>query len=324
LNSPPVTTIREHFSCVKDPRQFGKVDHPFINILVIAICGILCGADDWVGVETFGNAQFEWLSQFLDLSKGIPSHDTFGRVFAVIDPEQFSQGFLSWIKAIAQMTAGGVIALEGKQLRGSHDGVLGKKAIYMVSAWGVENGLVLGQRKVDEKSNEITAIPQLLQVLALSGCIVTIDAMGCQTDIAAQIVDQKADYVLVLKKNQGHLYEDVTQMFAYFQKVEFAGVDYDYHKTVDKGHGRVEIRECWTFNVHQWAEYFRTLPKWKGLQTVVMVRSERRIGDKVEQEVRFFISSLANDTQRILYTVRQHWEVENNCKLVASSNCSPV
>jgi len=229
----------------------------------------------------------------------------------VLDPEQFCQAFLSWMQAVAEVTGGELIALDGKQLRGSHDGVLDKEAIWMVSAWAESNGLVLGQRKVDEKSNEITAIPQLLEMLALRGCIVTIDAMGCQTDIAEQIVAQEADYVLSLKGNQGKLHKDVAQMFAYFEKIEFADIEHDYHRTVDKGHGRLEIRECWSFDPRQWADYFRTLSKWRGLQSVAMVRARRQIGEKVQEEARFFISSLASDAQQLLWAVRRHWGIEN-------------
>lgn len=311
MESAAIATIETHFGNVEDPRMVRKTDHPLLNILVITICGTLCGANDWVAMMNFGNAQFEWLSQFLDLKKGIPSHDTFGRVFALLDPEQFCEAFLSWMRAVAEVTGGELIALDGKQLRGSHDGVLEKGAIWMVSAWAESNSLVLGQRKVDEKSNEITAIPQLLEMLALRGCIVTIDAMGCQTDIAEQIVVQEADYVLSLKGNQGKLHEDVSEMFAYFEKIEFADIEHDYHRTVDKGHGRLEIRQCWSFDPHQWGDYFRTLSKWKGLQSVAMVRARRQIGEKVQEEVRFFISSLASDAQQLLWAVRRHWGIEN-------------
>jgi predicted transposase YbfD/YdcC len=311
MESATVATIETHFADVEDPRMVGKTDYPLINILVITLCGTLCGADNWVAIENFGKAQFEWLSQFLDLEKGIPAHDTFGRVFALLDPEQFCGAFVSWMQAVAGVTEGELVALDGKQLRGSHDSFLGKKAIYMVSAWAERNGLVLGQRKVDEKSNEITAIPQLLEMLALSGCIVTIDAMGCQTDIAEQIVDQDADYVLSLKGNQGQLHEDVAEMFSYFEKIDFAGIDHDYCRTVDNDHGRLEIRQCWSFDPHQWAKYFRTLSKWKGLQSVAMVRATRQVGEKVEEEVRFFISSLTSDARQLLWAIRRHWGIEN-------------
>jgi len=310
MTPSPVESIQTHFACVDDPRQYGKIEHPLINIIFITICGTLCGADGWVAIEAFGNAQIEWLSQYLDVKKGVPSHDTLGNTFAVIDPEQFRQGFLHWIQAVCAVVTG-VVAIDGKQLRRSHDKGLGKKAIHMVSAWGEANGVVLGQQKVDEKSNEITAIPLLLEALDLKDCIVTIDAMGCQTAMAEQVVDQGGDYLLSLKGNQGHLHEDVRQMFAYFETIGFADIEHEYHKTVGKDHGRIEIRECWTFNPHQWAPYFRTLDKWKGLQSVAMIRAQRRIGAKVSTETRFMISSLSSQAKLVLKSTRRHWGIEN-------------
>lgn len=310
MTSSPIQSIHKHFADVDDPRQQIKVDHPLINIVFITICGVLCGADNWVAIEAFGNAQFEWLSQYLNLEKGIPSHDTLGKTFAVIDPDQFRKGFSNWMQAVCEIVAG-VIAIDGKKLRRSHDKRLGKKAIHMVSAWGEANGVVLGQQKVDEKSNEITAIPLLLEVLNLAGCIVTIDAMGCQTDIAGRIVDQDGDYVLSLKGNQGQLHEDVQEMFTYFEKVGFVNIEHDYHKTVGKEHGRIEIRECWTFNPHEWSQYFRTLDKWKGLQSVAMIRAQRQVGEKTTTETRFAISSLSSQAKLVLQATRHHWGIEN-------------
>lgn len=311
MQTTKVATISDHFSCVKDPRMERTKDHPLVNIIVIAICAVICGADTWVDIENFGKAKKEWLGQFLDLTNGIPAHDTFGRVFGLLDPEQFQRGFVSWIQAISDIIGGEIVAIDGKQLRRLHNGRLGKAAIYMVSAWAVNNHLVLGQRKVDDKSNEITAIPKLLEMLALSGCIVTIDAMGCQKEIAEQIVDQEADYVLSLKGNQGQLHEDVVEMFTYFGTIDFADIEHDYHRSVNGGHGRIEIRECWTFNPHEWADYFRTLDKWKKLQTVAMVIAERQVGGNVTRETRFYISSLVSDAQQMLQAIRGHWGIEN-------------
>jgi predicted transposase YbfD/YdcC len=233
-----------------------------------------------------------------------------GRTFAVIDREAFQQGFLNWMGSVSQLIEG-VVAIDGKQLRRSHDKGIGKEAIHMVSAWSVANGLVLGQRKVDEKSNEITAIPLLLDALDLTGCIVTIDAMGCQREIAQQIVEQEGDYVLSLKGNQGQLHEDVAAMFDYFEGLAFKEIDHDYHKTVNKGHGRLEIRECWVFEPATWSDYFRTLDKWAGLQSVVMIRSQRQAGEKVTSETRYFITSLAAQAAKILQAARHHWGIEN-------------
>jgi len=311
MQASKVATIAEHFSGVQDPRVERTKEHPLVNIIVIAICGVICGADSWVDIEHFGRAKADWLAQFLELENGIPAHDTFGRVFARLDPEEFQAGFVSWIQAVSKITAGEIVAIDGKQLRRSHDGRLGKKAIYMVSAWATGNHLVLGQRKVDEKSNEITAIPKLLEMLALAGCIVTIDAMGCQTEIAAEIIAQDAEYVLALKGNQGRLHEDVAEMFAYFEKIDFAGVEHDYHRSVNGGHGRIEIRECWTFDPHQWADYFRTLQHWPQLRTVVMVVAQRQTDAQVTRETRFYISSLESDARQLLQAVRSHWGIEN-------------
>ena len=215
-----------------------------MDIIVIAICASICGADKWEDVETFGKAKKDWFKTFLELPKGIPSHDTFNRVFNRLDPVEFQNSFLSWVSAASELISGQVIAIDGKVLRRSHDRGIGKAAIDMVSAWATKNHLVLGQVKVDEKSNEITAIPQLLKALNISGCIITIDAMGCQTEIAAEIINQGADYVLALKGNQGNLSEDVELLFDDLEEGDYKYYTYDYHKTINKGHGRIEIREC--------------------------------------------------------------------------------
>lgn len=207
-----VATVMDHFSELEDPRRDNK-RHQLLDILVIAICAAICGADTWTDVELFGKAKEKWFKEFLELPHGIPSHNTFGRVFALLDPEQFQQCFRKWIEAVAERTQGEIVALDGKQLRRSHDKAAGKKAIYMVAAWASENGLVLGQRKVDDKSNEITAIPPLLDILEVSGCIVTTDAMGCQTAIAEKVIENDADYVFVVKENQGRLLEAIQGLF---------------------------------------------------------------------------------------------------------------
>jgi predicted transposase YbfD/YdcC len=305
----PSATIIEHFSDLQDPRIDRTKRHPLINILTIALCGAICGADNWVEIELFGLSKQGWFATFLDLSNGIPSHDTFGRVFGLLDAEQFQCCFINWVQAVCEVLKDQVVAFDGKTLRRSHDRTNGKDAIHMVSAWATKNQLVLGQIKVDDKSNEITAIPALIDLLELSGCIVTIDAIGCQKEIARKIVDQGADYVLALKANQGTLYSDTQTLFEDAQAIGFA--DCDYHKTVEKGHGRIEIRECWT-TAHP--EYLAALYKpeqWAGLQTVTMVRAERRIGEKRETENRYFISSLPGNAKQLLNAVRDHWHIEN-------------
>lgn len=312
MNKEPIASIEHHFSELEDPRVDRTKRHKLLDIVVIAICAVICGADSWVEVESFGQAKLKWLKTFLELANGIPSHDTFGRVFAALDPDQFQACFLSWITEVSEITKGQVIAIDGKTLRRSHDKVLGKGAIVMVSAWATANHLVLGQVKVDDKSNEITAIPELLQALEISGCIVTIDAMGCQKEIAADIIGRDADYVLALKENHGRLYEDVKLLFDDLEASAFKAYDHDYERTVNKGHGRIEIRQCWTISDAEVLRYLRGATKWEGLKSVVKVQAERRIGSERSVEVRYYLSSLANNAQKILEATRTHWQIENS------------
>jgi predicted transposase YbfD/YdcC len=306
-----IGSIRKHFSKVIDPRIERTKRHKLLDILVIAICGVICGADSWVDIELFGKTKLDWLKTFLKLPNGIPSHDTFGRVFGAINPEEFENSFMEWVQAINELTQGQVIAIDGKQLRGSQDSESGKAAIYMVSAWAVENQLVLGQRKVDEKSNEITAIPKLLKLLEIAGCIVTIDAIGTQTKIAKTIIEQGGDYLLAVKENQGNLYEDIHDLFEDDQKYNFEGAPYNYAKTVNKDHGRIEIRECWSISDLEYLANIRDQERWHGLKSLAMITSERRIGEKAEIETRYFISSMESDAQKILKVKRSHWGIEN-------------
>ena len=309
----PVAALSVHFADLEDPRVERTKEHPLINIVTIAICSVICGANGWVDMEVFGNAKQAWLATFLDLKNGIPSHDTFGRVFGMLDPAQFESCFVSWIQAIAKLTNGEVIAIDGKCLRRSHDKTAGKKAIYMVSAWASTNHLVLGQKKVAEKSNEITAIPKLLEVLEIANCIVTIDAMGCQTEIAKIIVKQKkADYVLALKKNQGNLYEDVAAVFAYAEKENYKNIVHDFHKTVGKDHGRIETRYCWSIDVSEWEEHIRNCAAWVGIKSIVKITAKRQVGGVVTLETRYFISSLESNATQALHAVRTHWSIENS------------
>src|ERR687885_2817943 len=241
LPNKPAQSITKHFGTIPDPRTGNAKRHLLLDIFVMAICAAICGADTWVEVELWAKANRKWLRTFLELPNGIPSHDTFGRVFAALDPEQFQTCFLAWVQAAAAICEDQIVALDGKTLRRSHDRSKGKAAIHMVSAWASSNRLVLGQVKVDEKSNEITALPALLKVLALKGCIVTIDAMGCQTEIVKTIVAPEADYVLALKGNQGTLQREVQELFAYARATHFQEVAHDFHETVNKGHGRLEV-----------------------------------------------------------------------------------
>ena len=237
--------IAEYFAALDDPRIDRTKRHKLLDIVTIALCATICGADSWVDIELFGNCKEEWFKSFLELPNGIPSHDTFGDVFARLDPEQFQRCFMEWVQAVAQVTQGEVVAIDGKTVRRSHDRTLGKKAIHMVNVWASSHGLALGQTKVDEKSNEITAIPKLLQLLELAGCIITIDAMGCQREIAREIIEAQADYLLAVKENQGRLYDDVRDLFEGAEEYDFEGVPYDFARTLNKGHGRLETRQCW-------------------------------------------------------------------------------
>lgn len=304
--------IEAHFGNIEDPRRTYLNDHPLINIITIALCAIIAGAEGWSDVQMFGQQKKEWLSRFLDLKNGIPSHDTFGRVFARLDPEQFQQSFLSWVQAVFAVSGGQVIAVDGKELRRSHDKGLGKRAIRMISAWATANRIVLGQQKVAKRSSEITAIPKLLKLLDISGCIVTIDAIGTQTKIAAQIIKQDADYLLPVKENQTHLLEDIALFFELAEKDGFAKVGHSYHRTVDNNHGRMEIRECWAIDGADNLDFLRGAAEWPGLQTIVRIRSERRLKRKTEVKTRYFITSLANDARQILAAKRAHWGIENS------------
>ena len=308
----PLEAIEEHFSKVHDPRVDRTKEHRLMDMIAIAICAVICGAEGWVDIELFGKSKLPWLKTFLELPNGIPSHDTFGRVFSRIDAQQFQLAFQEWVWAVNDIVQGQIINIDGKQLRGSKDKVLGKRAIYMVSAWAEENELVLGQRKVDEKSNEITAIPELLKMLALSGCIVTMDAIGTQTNIAKTIVEAEADYVLSVKENQGHLYEDISVLFGVDQAQNFKYASLEYAKTTHKDHGRIEVRECWSTSNPAYLNLIRDRENWLGLESIAMLIATRIIEGKETKKVRFYISSLPSNAERLLLIVRKHWSIEND------------
>ena len=301
--------IQDHFSKLKDPRIKKKIKHNLIDIVVITICAAICGADDWVSVEAYGKAKHDWLKTFLELPNGIPSHDTFGNVFSVLSSTQFEKCFLSWIQSVCTVTAGQVIAIDGKRMRRSHDKSSNKSAIHMVSAWASENMVTLGQVKTDEKSNEITAIPELLDLLEIKGCIITIDAMGCQKKIVTKIIkEKKADYVIALKGNQGTLHGDIKLFFEGALKDNFDGIDFDFYKTVDGDHGRIETRECYIVSDIDWLDGKKN---WENLNTIGMVISERDTGDKISKEARYFICSIPKDAKLFAKSVREHWGIEN-------------
>jgi predicted transposase YbfD/YdcC len=251
-----VSSLFEQLSEINDPRIERTKWHKLIDILVIAVCATICGAESFSDMEEFGHDKEEWLKSFLELENGIPSHDTFRRVFMLIKGEEFQRAFLNWVEGVSELTDKEVVSLDGKQLRGSrkkkqkqHEG------LRMVSAWAAQNRLVLGQIKTDEKSNEITAIPELLRLLSLKGCIVTIDAMGCQREIVKQIVSQAGDYVISLKGNQGNLHKAVADYFGWAEKIKFRGIKVDYCQTVEKEHGRIETRRCFVTEDVDWLEH---------------------------------------------------------------------
>ncbi len=298
-----------HFGDVKDPRVDRTKRHKLVDILFIATAAVVAGADSFVEIEMHGQRKCKWLQGFLELPNGIPSHDTFGRVFAAIEGQQLKECFLRWIRTIAQAIGGEVVAVDGKTVRRSFDRTDEKSAIHVVSAWASENRIVLGQVKVDEKSNEITAIPELLSVLEIRNCIITIDAMGCQRAIAKVIQDKGADYVLALKGNQSTLRDDVELFFQDAEEHVFKGTEYDYHTTLDKDHGRIEKREYWTVADLEWLEQKR---RWAGLRTIGMARSHRTVDGQTTVETRHFISSLEMNSQRFGRAVREHWGIENS------------
>ncbi len=305
--------IGDHFANLDDPRVDRRRRHKLLDILVIGICTVICGGDDYPSMRAFGKAKEKWLETFLELPNGIPSSDTFWRVFGALDPEQFQECFLSWMAAISAVSEEEIIAVDGKQLRRSHDKSNGKAAIHMVSAWATSNRLVLGQVKVDEKSNEISALPELLSRLDLHGCLVTIDAMGCQVDIAEQIIDQGGDYLFALKGNQSNLHEDVELLFDDLAESKYSAYAYDHDKSVEKDHGRIEIRQCWTISDPEIIRHLPGAQRFAHLQTVIKVRAERSIDTKQPTvENRYFISSATTQAKKALHATRTHWQIENS------------
>lgn len=301
--------ILHEFKNIEDPRREHNRLHNLCDILFIAICSIVANAESYVEIETFGKIKENFFKQFLELPHGIPSHDTFGRVFRLIDPQILKEHFRNWVKSIVKKIDGEVIAIDGKTVRRSFDKVNAKSAIHVVSAWASENRIVLGQRKVDEKSNEITAIPELITILDIENCIITIDAMGTQKNIARVIVDNKGDYVLALKENHKNLHEDVKEIFQEPENISKMKINYDYHKTVEKAHGRIEKRECYVTSDIKWLADKKA---WKGLQSIVMVKSTRTIDEQTSIESRYYLSSLKPDAEKTLKVTRSHWSVENS------------
>jgi predicted transposase YbfD/YdcC len=305
-------SIRHHFATLPDPRREHLRLHSLWDMIALTICAVIAGADSWVEVEEYGLRKYPWLSTFLELLNGIPSHDTFSRVFARIDPEAFRDAFAAWVACLVEATAGRLVPIDGKTLRGSGNASAGQKPLHLVTAWAAENHLVLGQVAVDDKSNEITAIPELLKTLDLKGAIVTIDAMGCQKEIAQQIDAKGGDFVLTLKENHKNLYNDVQQIFQRGLEDDFAKhPGHREYRTEETGHGRHEVR---TYHVLPApAELLINHPQWKGLRTLGMECSQRQVGDgEMSCELRFFLLSLAAKVKTFAGAVRGHWGIENN------------
>jgi predicted transposase YbfD/YdcC len=300
------TSIHKHFESLSDPRLNRTKKHALINVVFIALCAVICGAEDWASIERFGHMKLKWLSQFLDLSNGIPSHDTFSRVFSLIDSSAFGKCFIFWVEGLTEKIKK-ILAVDGKSMRGTRSQKKDLGALHLVNVWCCENQLVLGQEKVSDKSNEITAIPKLLELLDISGSIITIDAMGCQKEICQLIKEKKADYVISLKGNQGNLHKDVELYFDSLHAGQFK-TKANTHSTIEKDHGRVEERNFFSVS----------LPKglhsegWEGLKSIAMVRSKRTINGVESTENRYFISSLMSERIKdIAHAVRAHWGVEN-------------
>jgi predicted transposase YbfD/YdcC len=307
MNTNNPAKLLKHFRIVRDPRLERNKEHKLLDIIGLTICAVLSGADTFVAVAEYGCTKADWLKTFLSLPNGIPSHDTIGRVFALLDPEEFQRGFVAWVKAVSKLTNGEVVAIDGKTARRAYE--KSGNPLHIVSAFATANGITLGQRATDRKSNEITAIPRLLKTLQINGCIITIDAMGCQKEIAKTILEQGADYVLAVKDNQKTIHQDLRQLFAAANASRYAG---DYFETSEKSFGRQETRRCRTLNDA------RLLPdgnchryNWPGLRCLAEVTSERTVNGNTATETRYYLSSLTGNAEELLRAVRSHWQIEN-------------
>ena len=308
-----------HFENLNDPRIDRTKDHLLIDIIAIAILAVISGADGWTAIETYGKAKQEWLEQFLELPNGIPSHDTISRVFSRLNPEEFASSFSSWINSITKKIGAEVIAIDGKTLKQSYDRNNQQKALHIVTAWANNNKLVLAQKKVDSKSNEITAIPALLDFLDLSGNIITIDAMGTQKEIAEKIINKKGHYILALKGNQRKLHQQVKNWFSQATHNEFTGIEYSYYSQVESGHNRIEKREVYSVPVGL-LPTLHNQNQWKKFQTVIMVISERISWNKTTKEIRFYISSIESNAKLLFQSIRGHWGIENTLHVLFRCN----
>jgi predicted transposase YbfD/YdcC len=309
MAADPELSFAHHFADLTDPRIDRSRLHELLDIVAVAICAVVAGAESWDDIEDFGLAKRDWLRTFLALPNGIPSHDTFRRVFERLDPDEFQRRFLRWIEALHEATERQVVAIDGKTLRRSFDRAKGKSALHLVHAWATASHLLLGQVAVDEKSNEITAIPKLLKMLEIAGAIVTIDAMGCQKEIARAIREREADYLLALKGNHERLFKQVVAFFDGARAHGRKGGGIRYHREWSQGHGRDECRRCWATSDLSWLEGRQ---EWTDLRSVVLVESERFIGESLAVEERYYLSSLPADAKLLNQAARAHWTVENS------------
>lgn len=314
-NQPAVAipAIIECFSDVSEPRIERCRRHKLIDIIVIALCTVITGGQGPTEMEAFGEAKAEWLKQFLELPHGIPSHDTFGRVLSLIDPKQFEQCLLKWVSSNVKLGVGEIVPIDGKTLRRSHDRANGQEAIEIVSAWAASQRLTLGQIKVAEGSNEITAVPQVLDLLNLEGATVTVDAIHCQKMTVAKIRQQKANYVVALKKNQKHLYEAAEEYLTSVREDRTVGFAISTHQTVDKEHGRIETRKYWQADA---PDFLPEKELWQDLQSVGLVEATREINGKATTELRYYLSSLPVEAKTFGNAIRTHWGIENSCHWV--------
>ncbi len=302
-------SIAHHFAGLTDPRIDRSRLHELLDLVIIAICAVVAGADSWDDIEDFGRVEHDWLKTFLDLPNGIPPHDTFRRLFERPDPGEFRRGFPGRIEALHEATERQVIAVDGKTLRRSFDRAKGRSALHMVHAWATANHLLLGQVAVDEESDEITAVPKLPRMLAIRGAIVTIDAMGCRKEIARTIRGREADYIPALEGNHERLFEQVAAFWEAGYSRTMKGPDIRYHRQRSESHGRFEARRCWATSDLGW---LGGREEWPGLRSVVFIESERFVGESLSVETRYYLSSLPNDAELLNEAIRSHWAVEDS------------
>lgn len=307
MNQQKEPEVLGYLSIIQDPRLDRRKLHKLMDILFLSVCACLCGCDTWADIHEFAGIQEEWLKRYIELGNGIPSADTIARVFSLINPDEFETAFRNWVFSFYKVEEGKIIAIDGKRVRGSYGN--GKSAIHMVGAFATEAGLALAQIKTEDKSNEITAIPELLDALLLKGSIVTLDAMGCQKNIVEKINQQGGDYVISLKGNQGNLHEDVRLFLITEKESEFKNTSHDFYETIEKGHGRIETRRYWITDNIQWLDQ---KAEWVGLRTIGLVESIRETKSKTEHELRCFIGSIQPNARKFACAVRQHWAIENN------------